>query len=137
MKHQSDTQPKHPKRISAITAALCVVAILAIGVFAAACGGTTATTAAGPGTTAGGAGGGQVVMKGFAFAPADVTIKAGESVTWTNQDSAAHDVTADNGEFKSGNVASGATFSFTFAKAGSYPYHCAIHPTMKGTVTVK
>jgi plastocyanin len=114
--------------------------MLLIGVFVVACGGAaaTTTTAGSPVTTAaGGTSGAQVVLKGFAFDPADVTIKAGESVTWTNQDSVTHDVTADNGEFKSGTMADGATFSSTFAKAGTYPYHCGIHPTMKGTVTVQ
>lgn len=139
---------------------LCLAAIVAVGLFAAACGGSggglyggggttqttagtpttagPATTAGAPGTTAaGGTGGAQVVMKGFAFGPATVTIKAGESVTWTNQDPTNHTVTADNGEFKSSDIANGATFTFKFDKAGTYPYHCSIHPTMKATVVVQ
>jgi plastocyanin len=76
-------------------------------------------------------------MKGLAFDPATVTISAGESVTWTNEDSAGHTVVADNGEFKSDTLGNGGSFSFTFDKAGTYPYHCSIHPSMKGTVVVQ
>ena len=107
--------------------------ILVISVVAAGCGGTSATTTSG----ASGAGGGQVAMKSFAFDPASVSIKVGESVTWTNNDSATHTVVADNGEFKSSDIAKGATFTFKFDKAGTYPYHCGIHPSMTGTVVVK
>jgi plastocyanin len=66
-----------------------------------------------------------------------VTIKAGESVIWTNLDSMNHTVVADNGEFKSGNLGQNATFTFKFDKAGSYPFICGIHPSMKGTVVVQ
>jgi plastocyanin len=123
------------KALAVLFATLLVVVV--IGVAATGCGGGTSssTTAGSPSTT--GASGAQVVMKGFAFSPASITIKAGESVTWTNQDGSTHTVTADNGEFDSGNVAAGATFSFTFAKAGTYPYHCTIHSSMKGTVVVQ
>jgi plastocyanin len=76
-------------------------------------------------------------MKNLAFDPATVTIKAGESVTWTNQDSMNHTVVGDNGEFKSSELANGATFSFKFDKAGTYAYHCSIHPSMKATVVVQ
>jgi len=107
--------------------------ILVISVVAAGCGGTSATTTSG----ASGAGGGQVAMKSFAFDPASVTVKVGESVTWTNNDSATHTVVADNGEFKSSDIAKGATFTFKFDKAGTYAYHCGIHPSMTGTVMVK
>jgi len=82
------------------------------------------------------AGGEQVKIAGFAFAPASITVKVGTTVTWTNQDSAPHTVTADDGSFTSGDLATGATFSQTFAKAGTYPYHCNFHSSMKGTVTV-
>ena len=134
------------RRTLILTAALSV--LLVVGVLAASCsggtggglyggGGSTTTTGTPGTTTASGAGGAQVVMKNTAFDPATVTIKAGESVTWTNEDPMNHTVTADNGEFDSGNLGQGATFSFTFDKAGTYPYHCSIHPTMKGTVVVQ
>ena len=116
----------------ALISALFIV--LVVAVFAAGCGsGTSGTTT----TAAGGAGGGQVVMKSFAFDPASVTVKVGESVTWTNNDSATHTVVADNGEFTSSDIAPGAAFTQKFDTAGTYPYHCSIHPSMKGTVVVQ
>lgn len=73
----------------------------------------------------------------YAFSPASITVKAGSAVTWTNTGSAPHTVTADDGSFDSGSLANGATFSHTFAKAGTFTFHCAIHSTMKGTVVVQ
>jgi plastocyanin len=136
---------RHPRLRDTAIVVSCFVVILAVGLLAVSCGGSTtqttagvSTTAAAPGTTAaGGTDGAQVVMKNFAFNPASVTIKAGESVTWTNNDSASHTVEADNGEFKSGDLAQGGTFSFKFDTPGTYPYHCSIHPSMKGTIVVQ
>jgi plastocyanin len=56
-------------------------------------------------------------------------------VTWTNI-GVTHTVTADKGLFDSGTFKSGETFSFTFAKGGTFTYHCAIHSSMRGTVRV-
>jgi plastocyanin len=78
-----------------------------------------------------------VTIKGFAFDPAQQQVPVGTTVTWTNQDSANHTVTADDGSFDSGQLAQGATFSQTFAKAGTYTYHCSNHPNMKATIVVK
>lgn len=81
-----------------------------------------------------------VAIKGFAFSPANITVKAGTTVTWTNQDSATHTVTADTASSDapdSGDLAPGKSYSFTFQKAGTYMYHCAIHPNMVGMVTVQ
>jgi plastocyanin len=72
----------------------------------------------------------------FSFDPARLNISVGTTVTWTNNDSVTHTVTADQGAFDSGNLSPGSTFSFTFSQAGSYPYHCTPHPSMKGTITV-
>jgi plastocyanin len=78
-----------------------------------------------------------VTISGFAFSPASITVPAGTKVTWTNQDSATHTITADDGKtFDSGNVATGGTYSFTFTTAGTFAYHCAIHSSMKATVIV-
>jgi plastocyanin len=82
-------------------------------------------------------GGAQVVMTGFTYDPATVTIGVGETVTWVNEDAARHDVIADNGEFASDLFGQGQSFSFTFRAAGSYPYHCGVHPGMTGTVIVQ
>ena len=83
-----------------------------------------------------------IVLKNFAFDPKQVTVPVGTTVVWTNRDAASHTVTAGtrgspSGLFDSGNLASGASFSFTFTKAGTYPYYCAIHAGMDGSVTVQ
>ena len=78
-----------------------------------------------------------VAIQNFAFNPATLTVKAGTKVTWTNQDSATHQVVSDTGAFNSGDLSNGQSFSFTFDKAGSYPYHCAVHPSMTGTIVVQ
>jgi plastocyanin len=87
----------------------------------------------------GGAGGGtQVVMQGIKFDPASVTVSAGDTVTWTNEDSVGHDVTGDG--FKSGDpggLQNGDTFEHTFDKAGTFDYVCTVHPGMEGSVKVK
>jgi plastocyanin len=81
--------------------------------------------------------GSAVSIANFSFQPATITVPVGTTVTWTNNDSANHTVTADDGSFQSESLGSGATFSQTFATAGTFAYHCAIHSSMKGTVVVK
>lgn len=83
------------------------------------------------------ASGNSITIAGFAFNPQSMTVKVGTKVTWTNNDSATHTVTADKGAFNSGPLSSGQSFSFTFTKAGSYTYHCAIHRTMMATIIVQ
>jgi amicyanin len=78
-----------------------------------------------------------VTIKDFKFDPPQLEVAVGETVTWTNQDGTTHTVTGDNGEFDSGNLDTGKSFSFTFTKAGTYSYHCSIHPFMKATVVVQ
>lgn len=78
-----------------------------------------------------------VSIVGFAFEPATITVKTGETVTWTNQASADHTVVADDGSFQSGDLATGATFTHTFDAPGTYAYRCGIHPSMHGTVVVE
>ena len=78
----------------------------------------------------------------FAFSPATITIKVGTTVTWTNMTAAPHTVTSDDGKsFDSGISnpisASGGTFSHAFMTAGTFAYHCQIHPFMKATVIVQ
>ncbi len=74
----------------------------------------------------------------YSFMPSSVTVPAGTTVTWMNSDAVAHTVTstAIAPAFDSGSVASGASYSFIFSAAGSYPYHCTLHAGMTGTVTV-
>ncbi len=81
--------------------------------------------------------GSAVSIAGFSFQPSTITISVGTTVKWTNNDSVGHTVTADDGSFKSDTLGSGVTFSHTFATAGTFAYHCAIHASMKGTVTVQ
>jgi plastocyanin len=82
--------------------------------------------------------GNSVAIKNFAFTPAALTVPAGTTVTWTNRDTDAHTVTSQGsgGPLHSPAMDSGATFSFTFTKAGTYQYLCTIHPFMTATVTV-
>ena len=90
-----------------------------------------------------------VAIQNFAFAPQTLTVKVGTKVTWTNNDSATHDVASTDGPgtdanttglFTSGPMGSGESYSFTFKKAGTYTYECTIHAamaTMHATVIVK
>ena len=70
------------------------------------------------------------------FLPEDLTINVGDTVVWTNNDDSPHTVTADDDEFNSGNLAEGATWSYTFTEAGTYDYRCNYHSSMTGSVTV-
>jgi plastocyanin len=78
-----------------------------------------------------------VTIQNYAFSPATITVKVGDTVTWMNNDSTAHSATADDGSFDTGLFSPGQSKSFTFKKAGTYTYHCSAHPYMKGTVIVK
>ncbi len=79
-----------------------------------------------------------VTIENFAFSSDDITVKKGTTVTWTNKDSAAHTVTADDGNGpNSQTLAQGDSYSFKFDKAGTFKYHCQIHSSMTGTVTVE
>jgi plastocyanin len=95
------------------------------------------TTGTGPTAGTGQSGSVQVLMKNTTFIPADVTVKVGQTVTWANEDPIEHDVVANDGSFQSSVLPQGGTFSFTFTKSGSFPYYCAIHPSMTGAVTVE
>ena len=76
-----------------------------------------------------------------AYSPPTVTVTTGQTVKWVFQGPIPHTVTADDSSFSSGGVANGLdngqTYTHTFAAAGTYPYHCAIHPQMHGTVVVQ
>lgn len=85
-------------------------------------------------------GGNTVTIKNFAFDPGLLTVKTGTTVTWTNQDSAPHIIVSDTGSpvpFSSDSLPKGASYSFTFTQAGTYTYHCSIHPSMTGTIVVQ
>lgn len=78
-----------------------------------------------------------VKIQGFAFDPTPLTVNVGDTVTWTNSDTAAHNATADDGTFKTPDIAQGQSASVTVTKAGTFTYICTIHPRMKGTLIVQ
>ena len=78
-----------------------------------------------------------VVIRGFAFDPSEVRIRAGERVTWVNCDTDAHTSTADAGAWASPLLASGNAFTQTFATAGEFSYFCEPHPFMIARVVVE
>lgn len=119
---------------------LLILGLLALGLTTlAGCSGSGKTGGTGGGSTPGGTGGGgsaSVTIKDFAFSPASLDVAVGETVTWTNEDSAPHTVTGDDG-IDSGNLALGKSFTHTFKSAGTFSYRCSIHPDMTGAVTVR
>jgi plastocyanin len=139
------------RRISIL--ALSLFALLALSACASG-GGTAATGATAPqpaesaaASAPAAAGGGcatsseagavSVGIENFAYAPADVSAAVGETITWTNSDSAPHTATLDDGACDTGNIAQNASAGLVFDAAGTYPYHCTIHPNMKGTITIQ
>lgn len=78
-----------------------------------------------------------VNIQNTAFAPATITIRVGDTVTWTNRDPFSHTSTSDTGAWDSHVVTAGGSFSFMFASAGTFAYHCAIHSFMHGTIVVQ
>jgi len=76
-----------------------------------------------------------VSIKSFAFNPSVLTVKAGTTVVWTNEDSAPHTIKSDL--FTSNNLNKGDFFAFKFANVGTYDYICSIHPSMKGQIIVE
>jgi len=78
-----------------------------------------------------------VQIENFAFAPATLTISAGTTVTWKNDDDSPHRIGDQNGAFRSGALDTDDTFSHTFAQPGEFPYICTLHPYMVGKIVVK
>jgi amicyanin len=75
-------------------------------------------------------------MQHFAYQMANIQVRAGTTVTWTNQDNVPHSVTFKNGMKDSGLLSQGQSFSYTFNTSGTYQYYCTVHPYMVATVTV-
>jgi plastocyanin len=119
---------------SAFPAAALAVAALLAGVALLAVAACTSGGATGGGSTGGGAGGSTVVEKGFAFSPNTLTVNVGDTVTFTNQDSAAHEVSIDGQDL--GQQATGKSVTWKATTAGTFPFKCIIHPSMTGQVTV-
>ncbi len=78
-----------------------------------------------------------VSIQSFAFNPDTIEVAFGTTVRWTNLDAVAHTSTSDSAVWDSGNLNQGQDYSFTFDSSGTFPYHCSIHPTMKGEITVR
>jgi plastocyanin len=79
----------------------------------------------------------EVKIDNFSFGPQTVTVPVGATVTWINRDDIPHTVVSTDGVFKSKVRDTDETFSYTFAKAGTYSYYCSVHPKMTGKVIVQ
>ena len=79
----------------------------------------------------------EVKIDNFSFGPQTVTVPIGGTVTWTNRDDIPHTVVSTDGVFKSKVRDTDEEFSYTFTKAGTYPYFCSVHPKMTGTIVVQ
>lgn len=78
-----------------------------------------------------------VIIKQMQFQPRTLTLKAGDTVEWKNEDIYIHTATADNGAFNSGPIAPGKSWSTTITKVGTIAYHCTPHPDMTAKLIVQ
>lgn len=76
-----------------------------------------------------------VTIKGMKFDPPALTVAAGDTITFTNEDGAPHTATADDGAFDTGRLSKGQSATVTVSASGEHAYKCLVHPSMKGTVT--
>jgi len=119
---------------------LCAVVALA----AAGCGGnddndsgSSSTSSAASSSSSSGGDTVEIKMKGFQFSPKDTTVKVGQTIKWTNEDTTDHNVTADSGEeFKSKDFGQGESYEYKADEAGKVTYECTLHPGMKATLTI-
>ena len=134
------TLPISSRLPTAVVAAMSIV-VAALGINAcfserATTDSTTSTAScSAPSNTAGAT---VIFIRAFAFQPATVHVKAGGSVAWVNCEPTAitHTSTSDGGAWDSGLVPPSADFVRTFSAAGTFPYHCTVHPSMKATIIV-
>src|SRR6266567_1348205 len=78
----------------------------------------------------------KITIDNFTFGPPELTVKVGDTVTWTNHDDIPHTVVSA-GKFRSKTLDTDNTFSFTFTAAGDYKYFCSLHPHMTGMIKVE
>ena len=126
-------------RFRAHPVAIALLALALGGSLFLGCGSSSKKSATKSASTAKSSGGDTVQIKGFAFSPSTLNVKAGTKVTWTNNDSTDHTVTADKSDattFQSGHLGNGKTFWFMFEKPGTYKYFCSIHNYMKASIVV-
>jgi len=114
-----------------------VLSLGAVGVTALLAAALPELTAVGEAVVAAAASPATVEIDNFAFAPADLTVTAGTTVTWKNDDDSPHRIGDKNGTFTSAALDTDDSFSHTFAAPGEYPYICTIHPYMVGKIIVK
>jgi plastocyanin len=117
------------RRIALVLGAVGVASLLAAAL--------PELTAAGAAAVAAAASPATIEIDNFAFTPAALTVTAGTTVTWKNEDDSPHRIGDKNGTFKSAALDTDDTFSHTFAAPGEYPYICTIHPYMVGKIIVK
>lgn len=133
-------------RKAVLVLSLCLA--LALGLIAAGCGGGDDNGGGGesgspsePSSTTPSDGGGEATTSPTIgdnfFKPENITVKAGDTVTWTNEGAVQHTVTADDGSFDSGLIDPGKTFKTSFDKAGTFNYLCTLHAGQKGSVTAE
>jgi plastocyanin len=132
---------------------ISLVACLVLGLVAVSCGGGDDDGNDGGGNSGatkteqpagGGGGGAEVSMKDIQFSPSNITVSAGEPITFTNDEAVGHDVHKTSGPGKDfasgppGDMQQGDTFELTLDRPGKYAYQCDVHaPGMAGTITVK
>ena len=120
-----------------LIAAACAAILLA------ACGGSSdssSSSSAEPATSmgsTGSSGGDAVAIKNFAYAPADLTVSKGSTISFSNQDSTEHTATASGGGFDTGTIREGQTKTVMLSTPGTFAYVCSFHPFMHGTITVR
>jgi len=117
-----------------IRKSVCIVGLFGIVMIA-----TLLLSAASPGSSAKSPqpASAEVKVDNFSFGPTTLTVAVGTTVTWTNRDDIPHTVVSTDKVFKSKVLDTDEKFSFTFSKAGTYPYFCSIHPKMTGSVVVQ
>lgn len=125
------------KNVLLIGGLVLIVAIVGIGAFALLNknGMNTTPSSTAPTSTNEAVSPNSVLISNFSFNPGSLTVKAGTTVTWTNNDSVTHSIKSSS--FTSPDLATGDTFKFTFNTPGTYNYNCGIHPTMTGTIIVQ
>ena len=79
----------------------------------------------------------EIRVDNFTFAPQTLTVSVNSTVTWVNKDDIPHVIASNDGLFKSKALDTDDKYSYTFSKAGTYPYYCSVHPKMAGTIVVQ
>jgi len=114
-------------------AAVALIALAACSPGAEPSGSTAAAATCSESTAAGAV---AVTIINFAFQPVDISAKPNEVIGFTNTGSAPHTATLDEGDCKTPTLNGGDSGGLTFSAAGTYPFHCSIHPAMKGTIVI-